>query len=50
MHVLQVRMYCMGQPRYPGKTWMELFPDMMFPNETEEDQRRSQYLCVLSCV
>ena len=35
-------MYCETQPRYVGKTWMELFPDDIFPNESPEDRARSK--------
>ena len=37
-------MYCETQPRYPGKAWMDLFPDSAFPNETAEDKARSESL------
>ena len=33
-------MYCESQPRYPGKTWYELFPDDIFPNDTPDDTQR----------
>ena len=35
-------MYCETQQRFPGKTWLELFPDDSFPNETPEDKIRSK--------
>ena len=35
-------MYCETQPRYAGKSWMELFPDDAFPNDTPEDKARSK--------
>ena len=34
-------MYCESQPRFPGKTWMDLFPDDIFPNETPDDRQKS---------
>jgi hypothetical protein len=39
--VVQVRAYCESQPRYKGKSWMELFPDDSFPNDTPEDKVKS---------
>ena len=38
----QVRMYCESQPRHPGKTWPELFPDDIFPNDSPEDRLKSE--------
>ena len=38
-----VRMYCEGQPRYKGRSWMELFPDDAFPNDTPEDKVKTQH-------
>ena len=35
-------MYCETQQRFPGKTWLELFSDDSFPNETPEDKIRSK--------
>ena len=35
-------MYCESQPRYKGKSWMELFPDDAFPNDTPEDKVKSK--------
>ena len=37
-----VRMYCENQVRYPGKTWLELFPDDVFPNDSPEDISKTQ--------
>ena len=41
-------MYCESQPRYPGKTWYELFPDDIFPNDSPDDIAKSKsmlYCC-----
>lgn len=41
-------MYCESQPRYPGKTWYELFPDDIFPNDSPDDIAKSEsmlYCC-----
>ena len=38
----QVRTYCESLPRYPGKGWMELFPNESFPNETQDDRVKSK--------
>ena len=38
----QVRAYCESQPRYKGRSWMELFPDDAFPNDTPEDKVKSK--------
>ena len=35
-------MYCENQVRYPGKTWLELFPDDVFPNDSPEDISKSK--------
>ena len=35
-------MYCESQPRFAGKSWLELFPEDSFPNETPEDRARSE--------
>ena len=35
-------MYCETQQRFAGKSWMELFPDDSFPNDTPEDRARSK--------
>ena len=40
----QVRMYCESQAKYPGKSWMELFPDDCFPNDTPEDKIKSVFI------
>ena len=39
---IQVRMYCESQPRNRGRSWMELFPDDAFPNDTPEDKVKSK--------
>ena len=38
-----VKQHCMSQPRYEGKSWMELFPDKAFPNDTPEDRVKTQH-------
>ena len=35
-------MYCESQPRYKGKTWTELFPGDVFPNDSKEDEHKSK--------
>ena len=35
-------MYCESQPRYKGKSWLELFPEDAFPNDTPEDKVKSE--------
>ena len=51
--VAQVRAYCESQPRYKGRSWMELFPDDAFPNDTPEDKAKSNsdstfvHVCIL---
>lgn len=40
----QVRMYCESQAKNPGKSWMELFPDDCFPNDTPDDKVKSMSL------
>ena len=40
-------MYCESQPRYPGKSWRELFPDDVFPNDSPEDRAKSKYTLLL---
>ena len=40
----QVRMYCESQAKYPGKSWMELFPDDCFPNDTPDDKIKSVFI------
>ena len=45
-------MYCESQPRYPGKTWYELFPDDIFPNDSPDDIAKSEsmlYCCWYNC-
>lgn len=34
-------MYCESQPRHKGKSWNELFPDDVFPNDSKEDAHKS---------
>ena len=43
-------MYCESQPRFPGKTWMELFPEDIFPNETPDDRQKSELSSLSLCV
>ena len=43
---IQVRMYCETQPRFAAKTWLELFPDDSFPNDTPEDRARSKNMYI----
>lgn len=38
-----VRMYCESQPHYEGKSFLELFPDECFPNETPENLLRIKH-------
>jgi c-Jun N-terminal kinase len=38
-----VKAYCELQPRYKGKSWLELFPDDSFPNDTPEDKVKTRY-------
>ena len=38
-----VRAYCESQPRYKGRSWIELFPDDAFPNDTPEDKVKTQH-------
>lgn len=47
---IQVRMYCETQPRFAGKSWMELFPDDSFPNDTPEDRARSKNMYIIYIV
>ena len=37
-----VRMYCESQAKNPGKSWMELFPDDCFPNDTPDDKVKTK--------
>ena len=34
-------MYCENQPRYPGKSWDELFPSDVFPSDAPDDGNKS---------
>ena len=38
-----VRKYCEGQPKFKGKSWVELFPDDTFPNQSPEDKVKTQH-------
>ena len=38
-----VRAYLESQPRCKGRSWMELFPDEAFPNDTPEDTVKTQH-------
>nr|Q966Y3.1 RecName: Full=Stress-activated protein kinase JNK [Suberites domuncula]CAC38785.1 c-jun N-terminal kinases (JNK) [Suberites domuncula] len=38
-----VRLYCESQPRYAGKSWKDLFPDDVFPNDTPEDKAKTRH-------
>ena len=37
-------MYCESQPRHKARSWMDLFPDDAFPNDTPEDKVKSNIL------
>lgn len=46
----QAQQYCASQPKYSGKTWIEIFPDDIFPNETPDDQKRSNFFACVYCL
>ena len=35
-------MYCQSRQRHRGKSFEELFPDELFPNDTPRDHRKSK--------
>ncbi len=35
-------MYCESQPKHAGKTWVDLFPEDVFPSDTPEDKTKSE--------
>lgn len=39
----EARAYFESQPKSKGKSWMEIFPDDVFPNNTPEDKVKTQH-------
>lgn len=41
-----VRNYVENRPKYPGIKFEELFPDWIFPSESDRDKLKSKCMCI----